>query len=130
MSKKFILWAGRPMILDNCIDALRDLDQGKDWDVTIKRHANNKTIEQRGFFHLLCAEFAQQTGMQPGEIKEIAKAKIFGWRKIEYGGITLVVADGHSEQLNATRYGELIDSVYMLAGEAGINLPEPDKYHD
>ena len=128
MNKKFILWAHTPKIKEHAIQCINELDRTEDWDVTIKKHVNSKTAEQRGFFHFLCTEFAHQAGMQAGEIKEIAKAKIFGWRKIEYGGVTLVVADGHSESLGAKKYGELIDTLYMLAGEAGITLPGPDRY--
>jgi len=65
-----------------------------------------------------------------GDVKEIAKAKVFGWRRVEFGGVTLTVADGHSERLNLVAYGQLIDIVYQIASEAGIILPPPNKYRE
>lgn len=117
-------------IKDNCVQNIRDIEivEGRYKRVTIADHVNSKTAQQRGWFHKLCAILGDEIGMQAGDIKEIAKAKLFGWRQVEYGGVTLTMADGHSERLSAKRYGELIDTVYLLAGESGIQLPPPDKY--
>ena len=116
-------------IRDNCIQAIRDIEiTDRPMRVTINNHINSKTVQQRGWFHKLCALWGDEIGMQAGDVKEIAKAKLFGWKQISYGGITLTLADGHSENLNSMRYGELIDTVYLLAGESGIQLPEPEPF--
>ena len=128
MHKKFILWTERREIRANCLDYINCLPFDITWDISIAKHVNNKTASQRGWFHKLCALFGDEIGMQAGDVKEIAKAKLFGWQQINYGGITLTLAAGHSETLNADKYGELIETVYMLAGESGIVLPEADKW--
>ena len=116
-------------VRDNLIEEIKSIDIEKKLKrVTIADHVNSKSAQQRGFFHKLCALFGDEVGMQPGEVKEIAKAKLFGWNHIEYGGVTLTLAAGHSEELNSIEYGELIDIVYQLAGDAGIQLPPPDRY--
>ena len=91
--------------------------------VTIKDWHIDKTSEQRKFFHMLCAIFADEIGMHSGEIKEIAKAKLAGWKTIQYGGINLVVADLSSEKLSMAKYSELIEVLYELAAESGVTLP-------
>ena len=128
MNKKFILWEGRHEIRANCREYINELPTDVTWDVTIAKHVNSKSKEQRGWFHKLCAILREEIGIQEGDVKEIAKAKLFGWKQVEYGGVTLTLSDGHSETLNADKYGELIETVYMLAGESGIVLPEADKW--
>ena len=128
MNQRFILWPDKPLIRENAIRAVQALPDDVTWDVSINKHVNSLTAHQRGWFHKLCALLGDEIGMHPGDLKEIAKGKLFGFKQVEYGGVTLTLADGHSESLNAKRYGQLIEVVYMLAGDAGIVLPEADKY--
>jgi len=123
---KFITW--NTDIRANAVKAIEALDPDLVFDITITKHVTSKTAEQRGWFHKLCALLGDELGMHSGDIKEIAKARLFGWRQVEYGGVTLTLADGSSERLNAKRYGQLIEVIYMLAGDSGIVLPEADKY--
>jgi hypothetical protein len=115
-------------IRDSLLEAIKDMPLEPLQRVVISKHINNKTANQRGWFHALCAIWGDELGMQAGDMKEIAKAKLFGWKQINYGGIMLTLADGRSEKLNAKEYGELIDTVYLLAGESGIELPPPDRF--
>ena len=112
-----------PQVRDNAIQAISDLPAGI-WAVTIEKHVVSKSREQRGWFHLLCQILGDQIGMHPGDIKEIAKAKLMGWKQVSFGGVTLTMADGHSEKLKMDQYSRLIEIVYELAGEAGMALPE------
>ncbi len=124
----FTLWPDQDLIRQNAIKAIETLSPEVVWEVVIKRHTKSKTTDQRSWFHALCSIFAEQLDMQAGDMKEIAKSKLFGWKQISYGGITLTLADGHSEELNAKQYSELIETLYVLAGETGIVLPEPDRF--
>ena len=128
MNKKFILWPDKPEIRGNCLRHISELWVDVPYDVTITKHVNRKTAQQRNWFHALCDMLGEQLGMQGGEIQEIAKAKLFGWKQVQLGGVTLTIADGHSEDCNAIKYGELIETVYMLAGESGTSLPEANKW--
>ena len=91
----------------------------------IRPYEEDKTAEQRGWYHVLCGLFGDEVGLTLGEIKEITKAKLAGWKTISYGGIDLVVADMRSEKLSKKKYSQLIEVVYMLAADAGITLPPP-----
>jgi hypothetical protein len=122
---KYILWPARPEIRTRLIKSLEDLPLDKTWEVTVKPYVSKKTAEQRSWFHVLCKLFGDEIGMPQGNVKEIAKAQLCGWKEIEYGGIKLVIADGHSEKLSLNEYSNLIEVLYQMAGEAGIVLPPP-----
>ena len=92
--------------------------------VTVGRYVNSKSEQQRNGFHYLCKELGEAIGMQAGEVKEIAKSLLYGWKTVEYAGIKLVMADVSSEKLNMKEYAELIDTVYRMGAEAGVILPE------
>jgi hypothetical protein len=126
----YILWPDRPEIRDNCLRAIEALPVEVVWDVQVKKHVNSKTVRQRNWFHQLCELFGAEIGLDKGVVKEIAKAQKFGWRTVKYGGIELVLADGHSENLNAREYFELTEILYRLAAEAGVVLPEPVKQQE
>jgi len=102
----------------NCIQAVRDAPDG----YTVQIEPPDKTSEQRKLFHALCARLGEEIGMHAGDVKEIAKAKLMGWRTVKFGGMNLVVADGHSEKLSRKKYSELIEVVYELAAEAGVAI--------
>ncbi len=125
---RFILHPEHKAIRGNCIVAIQELDESVTWDVSIKRHVNSKTAEQRSWFHVLLGLFAEQVGMAPGDLKEVIKAKVSGWKTVSYGGVELVMAAESSEKLNRDRYSGLIEQTYILAGEAGIVLPPADRF--
>ena len=110
-------------IRKRCMEAVSVITSDVIQEVTIKPHVDSKTIEQRNFWHMLLGNMSDEVGMAPGDLKEIVKAKVMGWRTVSYGGVDLVIADGSSEQLNIKDYSMLIEQTYILAGEAGIKLP-------
>ena len=122
---KYILWPARPDVRQRLLTTIATLPDDKTWEVVIKPYVSKKTAEQRSWFHVLCRLLGEEVGMHEGHMKEIAKAHLFGWQKINYSGIELVIADGHSEDLNFKEYSQLIEAVYIMAGEAGIVLPPP-----
>lgn len=124
---KFILRTDRPDIRETAIEAIQELDSALEWDLDISKHSANKTAEQRGWFHALIGIFSREVGVPAGDLKEICKAKVMGWKTVRYGGLELRVADGHSEALTLQQYSDLIEQVYILAGDAGISLPPADR---
>lgn len=119
---------------DNCTDVYRRLadqidgmlEAHMDVDVTVKQHVRAKTASQRGWFHYLCRLFGEEIGLTEGQVKDIAKAQIVGWRHVMVGGVDVVVPDGSSEDLGRLQYSELIEVLYRLAAESGVVLPDPD----
>jgi len=124
-TNKYILWPARPDVRQRLLTTIATLPDDKTWEVVIKPYVSKKTAEQRGWFHALCGIFGDEVGLTKGQVKEIAKAQLFGWEKISYGGIELVIAEGHSEDLNLKEYSQLIEAIYIMAGDAGIVLPPP-----
>lgn len=97
-------------------------------DVTINPHKRAKTSNQRNWFHKLCSIFGDEMGLTQGQVKDIAKAQIVGWRHVKVGGVDIVVPDGSSEDMNRLEYSEMIEALYRVAAESGIALPSPDHY--
>ena len=123
----YTIWPNMPTVRVNAIEHIRNLDPSKAWDLEIKEHRKPKSVSQRGWFHALCKMFGDEMGIPEGQIKELAKAQILGWRTVTLGGITFPVADGSSEKLNRMEYSDLIEVVYRLAAEAGVYLPEANR---
>ena len=65
-------------VRSNLLEYIRNLPLEPVMRISIKRHVNSKTEHQRGWFHKLCAMWGEELGMQAGDMKEIAKAKLFG----------------------------------------------------
>jgi hypothetical protein len=101
----------------------------KEFDVTIKPHKRAKTSSQRNWFHKLCSIFGDEMGLTQGQVKDIAKAQILGWKHVVIRGVDIVVPDGSSEELSRLEYSELIESLYRVAAESGVALPSPEFRH-
>lgn len=124
----YTLWPDRPEIRNNLIRRINTLDTSRVWDIEIKEHRKPKSVSQRGWFHALCKMLGNELGIPAGQVKELAKAQILGWRVVTLGGISFPVADGSSENLNRMEYSDLIEQVLMLAAEAGVILPDADRF--
>ena len=103
-------------------DCLKSLPDDKKYRITVEDYKEDKTAEQRAFFHTLCGIFGEQTGYTKGEIKELCKVELMGTTVITLGGKTTEVTKS-SETLHKLEYSELIETCYRLAAEAGISLP-------
>lgn len=113
-----------PQVKENCIEAIRALEG--EWDIEIEEHKKPKTNSQRGTFHWLCGLFGEEIGLALGQVKELVKGQIFGWKHVKIGGVSFPIADGSSEELDRLGYATLIDTLYQIAAESGVRLPEPD----
>ena len=106
----------------NCLDAVMQIKGEEQLEVVIKKHVKNKTQQQRGWFHALCGILANETGYQMGEIKELVKQHILGTTTVAVGTKVFEVT-ASSEKQNREMYSRLIEGVYQLGAEAGIELP-------
>jgi len=125
----FTLWNddSRSTVMTNISTILFNAYSGeREIDITIKPHSRAKTTSQRGWFHKLCSIFGDELGLTQGQVKDIAKAQILGWRHVKVGGVDIVVPDGSSEDLSRLEYSEMIEALYRLAAESGVALPSPE----
>ena len=102
--------------------ALKSLDLDKPKQVTISDYKEGKTGEQRAFFHALCKLFGDELGYTQAEIKEYAKQEALGVKTVTIGGVTKEITRS-SESAKRDEYSALIEAVYRLAAQAGIQLP-------
>lgn len=122
MAKTFIIKS--PEIKKNCLAAVMDIMGDQNMEVVIREHEENKSAEQRAFFHLLCREMSRDTGYTEGQIKELIKQDVLGTVIVKFAGKTKEVTESSEAQVKR-RYSELIDGAYRIAAEAGIVLPAP-----
>ena len=125
----FTLWNddSRTTVMSNISTHLFHLFSGEaEVDITIKPHRREKTQSQRGWFHKLCKIYGDEVGLTQGQVKDIVKAQILGWRHVTIRGVDIVVPDGSSEDLSRMEYSDLIETLYRLASESGVVLPNPD----
>jgi hypothetical protein len=101
---------------------LKGLNLEKAKQVTITDYKEDKTGEQRSSFHLLCRLLGNEVGHAEDEVKEIVKKAALGTKTITMAGITAEVTRP-SEGAKRDEYSHLIETVYRLASEMGIQLP-------
>ena len=98
--------------------------------VRIDEYIEDKTAEQRAFWHVLIRKLADEIGFNEDEMKLIIKARLYGVKEIKVAGLTLNVPAQSTERLSKKRYSSLIEATYVYAGEAGITLPPPRWRHE
>ena len=108
----------------NALKAVKDLMKEDNAEVIIRPYKENKTGEQRNWFHKLCQILGDECGYTKGEIKEMVKHEVLGTKQVTIGGKTREVAES-SEAEDRKGYSLLIDGIYRIGAEAGIVLPNP-----
>ena len=112
----------RDRIKAGLYECLKSLPADKKYRITVEDYKENKTDEQRAFFHVLCKFFSDDTGYTPEEIKQLCKVELMGTTMVNLAGREIEVVKS-SETLKKQEYSELIETCYRLAAEAGVVLP-------
>ena len=111
-----------PGVKGNCLLKISSLSEDGTWQVQIKKLEHSKTIEQRNFFHMLCKLMGDELGYTWGEIKELCKQECLGVRGVKVGTVYREVTKS-SETATREEYSQLIETIYRLAAQAGVYLP-------
>ena len=120
--RRFII--NSEQVRSNAAKAVLAISGDDNLEVVIQEHKEDKTKEQRGWFHILIKLISDETGYNKAEVKELIKKTILGTTLVSIGGHEKEVT-ASSEGQDKIGYSELIDGVYQLAAEAGIQLPNP-----
>lgn len=123
MKRTFIFQDGpRDNVKRGLHDCLKSLPVDRKYRITVEDYKQDKTAEQRGFFHTLCEILGNETGYTKAEIKELCKQELMGTTVVNVGGIEREVVIS-SESLKRDEYSQLIETAYRLGAQAGIQLP-------
>ena len=118
--KTFILRNGSN--LDNVkrgiYNELKSLNLDKPKKVTISEYKENKTLEQRSAFHMLCRFFGDELGYTENEMKQAIVAEVYGSKQVLGHAV-----HQSTEKLKRDDYSALIEQVYVIAGNIGVQLP-------
>ena len=95
--------------------------------VTIEPFIEGHSDDQRALFHSLCRELGREVGYTEAEVKEYVKQEILGTRSIKIGDNEKTVVcsseyDESGKKRDKISYSELIDGLYRIAAQAGVNL--------
>lgn len=120
--RRFII--NSKQVKKNALQAVSEIMGADGLEVIIQRHKEDKTAEQRGFWHLLLKVISDETGYTLVEVKELIKKQLLGTKQITIAGVTREVTES-SEAQKKMDYSKLIEETYRLAAEAGIQLPNP-----
>lgn len=101
-------------------ERLKNLKLEKPKQVSITDYKEDKTGEQRAWFHILCGLFGAEVGYTKLQMKRVMMREVFG---IEI--VLDVEIPKSSENLKRDEYSQLIEQTYIKAGEMGIILPPP-----
>lgn len=107
-------------VITNLIVTLKDLDLTKAKEVKITDYKEDKSGEQRAWFHILCGLFGAEVGYTKLQMKRVMMKKVFGTETILGEEVSM-----SSEKLKRDEYSQLIEQTYIEAGEMGIPLPPP-----
>ena len=113
-----------PLIKKNALAAVMSIMGEDEMEVIIKKHVDDKTAEQRNWFHTLCGLLSTDTGYTKGQMKELIKQEVIGTTLVKFAGRVREVTCS-SEDQNKINYSELIEGAYRIGAEAGIVLPDP-----
>lgn len=123
MKRIFIFQDGpRESVKHGLHDCLKSLPADKKYRITVEDYKQDKTAEQRNFFHTLCEILGNETGYTKAEVKELCKLELMGTTVVSVGGIEREVVIS-SETLKRDEYSQLIEMAYRLGAQAGISLP-------
>jgi len=136
-SKTYILRSD--LQLRNCLRYLTEevtmpdgKKQKRPYEVVIRPHIGGLTAEQRGGFHWLCKILGNELGYTEGEIKDMVKARVWGYdEKVGPDGkvyqfLRSSERNEDGRKKNKIEYAPLIEGVYQLGSEAGVVLPNLD----
>lgn len=120
--KKFILRddPGLERVKQGLYSELKGLNLDKPKQVTVTDYKEDKTGEQRSWFHVLCELFGKEIGYTKIQMKRVMLDKVFGTETVLDREISK-----SSESLKRADYSMLIEQTYIEAGEMGIVLPPP-----
>ena len=108
----------------NAAKAVMDITGEQKLQVTIEPIKDNKTAEQRGYFHVLCGIMGEETGYTMGQIKELVKIELYGTETVAIMGRQFERLKS-SEELDRKGYSALTEQILIMAAEFGIVLPPP-----
>lgn len=122
MKRSFVL--RNDDIRDRIHVAVDELPVDGSFRITIEPYRDDKTAEQRGYFHVLLGILSAETGHTVEELKQLVKKEAFGSRFVSVKGREVEVLVS-SEKLSRDQYGALIDTCHRIGADLGVALPDP-----
>jgi hypothetical protein len=104
-------------------ECLKSLPADKKYRITVQDYKEQKTIEQRNFFHTLCGILGDELGYTKGQMKEVIKQELMGKEIVVICGVEKEITRS-SEELGKEEYSQLIETAYQVGALMGVYLPD------
>ena len=142
MSQTFVLHAGdddaRPRVLANACAFLGKLPDKQSWCVKIARYSKARTDPQNhALFGVAYPPLSAETGYTVDELHEAFCKRFFGSVDREIMGQTVSRPfrtttrdeNGKRDVIARDVFSKFYEMVQQVGAEAGIFVPDPDKFH-
>jgi len=125
---KFYLSGDKPHVYKNLLNDLANLDNTKKWVVTIKEGKDNKTTQQRNYYHKLLDLISEESGFTVEQLKTrglFARGHTF-FVTLKCGRV--VEQRLSTEKLNKEQYSNIIEDAQTMCKCLKIKYPPPKFY--
>jgi len=97
--------------------------------IDITKHISDHSDNQRGYFFMCCGIFAETIdGLEKEHIVNVVKKRIWGTHIVKVAGFEIEIFNSLAKgKANKMDYIKAIDTLLIMADEAGVYLPEPEK---
>ena len=107
------------------LDFIAGLNLDKEWDVTVERHKDKRSLSQNALLHRWFGIIADETGNTRDDIKEAYRDMFLDKVPVQIGGKECLVGRS-TTKLSTAEMAEFMDKVQAhAASELGILLPLP-----
>lgn len=113
---------------NNAISHIANIRDDKSFQVTIKDKIDNKTAQQRNYFHQLLGIISNYSGDTIDDLKTRLCFTLGLTKEVTLKGGQVITQRISTEQLNKKGYSELIDAAQEACQILELNYPLPKFY--
>jgi len=111
---------------DGMLRALRGFKRGANVLVTVKVHRETRSSAQNRFYHgVVIPAFVDHCGYTAAEAKDALALELLPREVVDVKTGEVKTVPGHTSQLNAKEFNDLIERAQQLGAEMGIYIPDP-----
>lgn len=129
--------ANRPNVLANAQRFLEMLPDDKSWEVTVKRHAKQRSNPQCRYLNGVAYKLlSDATGYERDDVAEYLLGLYFGTKEKRMPGnrteqvpirTTTTDADGNRSVLTTTEFMDYVAYIQRFAAGKGLYIPDPNE---
>lgn len=125
---KYYITDNNSQVFGNLLKDLSQLNQYKNWIVTIKEGKESKTSQQRSYFHALLDIISKHTGDSIDDLKTRACWALGFVRDVKLKNGETIKERESTEKLTKEQYSQLIDAAKTMCQFLELQYPDPNYF--